>query len=295
MKISTNFKAKLIGIAAIAIAALAYYSGRGGAFLLGIAGIILLITPKRYSEKVMENFTKTFNGKTIIITALYDAIYWLVIIALFSAYKWVLSLQAEKAGGIMQLSQQAMMQPEVVAQNLATTKTFAAYMAGGAVIFLLISLIAYPIARGLIWAEIAGKKTNYAFFRKFFLLNAGWWAIWLPVYAFFIISLAKDVSLLKTALLGLFILSIYFTGIMHSLYMKTHLIGNSIGNGIAFGIAKVHRLATPYALAIIVYLIFYQPFKLLEGTIYALPASMVFFVIFIAWLRTFVYEVVKGF
>jgi hypothetical protein len=286
---------RIIGTILIIIAALSYFTGAQGAIGLGIAGIILIIAPKKHAQSMFDMLVSTFTKwKTIIITALYDALYWLLLFGAVYFLQWQLQIKALAAQSNNLITKEAIADPELVTQSASTLQGFVYALIIGGLLAILFSLLIYSISRALIWTTITKQKLNKKFFLKFLTLNSLWWLIWLPVFA--IIAVGTQASPdAKGSLVVILLLASYFTPILHTLYMQKHLIGYSIGNGIAWGIAKVHRLIVPYTFAFVIYVIAYQLFRIARDTAYVKPASMLFVVLFIAWLRIYLYGIIKDF
>ncbi len=288
-------RTRIIGIAVLIVAILAYYAGWANGIPFGIMGLILILAPTKYGQHMYDLLTESFSKwKTIITTALYDSIYWLIIAGAIYFYAWRVNIKAAIAQASSTLTKTAMMNPEIVSGNLDQLKGFVYQLIIGAILLLILGFIVYNIFRGLTWTTITGQKLNKQFYKKFFLVNAGWWAVWLPLFILIAFALNNKPEA-KQGIAGLLFITFYFTPIMHTLYMQTHKIGQSIGNGIGWGIAKIHRLIVPYIFALVIYVIVYQVFRPIQATQFMQPASMLFVVLFLAWLRVYLYEVIKEF
>ncbi len=287
---------RTIGIILVVIAALVYYTGQPGSFGLATAGILLLIAPAKHAKAMFDLFIQTFqNWKTIIITALYDAIFWLLIFGAVYFLKWKVELKVAATQASSTLSREGLTNPELAHQTAQALQGFVHYIFTSAAIALVFAFIIYTLSRSLIWATIAKQKVNKKFVLKFTALNAFWWIIWVPIFLLTVIGSKESPTTTKQAI-GVFLtLAFYFTPIVHTLYMKKRLIGHALGNGIAWGIAKIHRFIIPYTFIFIAYVILYQIYRIAENTPWIKPASILFVVLFIAWVRTYVYEIVKEF
>lgn len=286
---------RIIAILLLIIAGIAYFAQTNGSTILGIMGIILLIAPTKHSQQKLDQLIKTItNWKTIIITSLYDALFWLVAAGSASFYMWKLQTNIEKTQTGMAFTKQGMINPTTAGPMADAIQSIMGFLIWGMIIVLLLSFIAYYISRTAIWTTITKQKVNKKFLLKYFGINACWWLLWLIPLSFFIIVSTKTPQA-RTLVIGVFFIAAYFTGILHPLFMRTHKIGYSFGNALGWGISKVHKLIVPYTYAFIIYIIIYQPFKLIQNTMYVKPASMLLVVIFLAWLRTYIYETVKEF
>jgi len=282
---------RILGIALIIIAALAAAAGSG--FLaLGIAGIILLITPKKYTQQQFDLFTDSFSDwKTILFVAVYDALFWTLFIGAAYFYRWRFLIKTATAQAQSTLSTQGLLNPALATQTEAALRGWLLFFFIGIGLLLLFTFLIYTLSRTLIWTTIAEQKPTKRFFTKFCALNAVWWLIWLIPALVLIVASTKDPAV-GILLLILFVLMAHFTLIAHALFTKTHQIGSSIGHAIAFGIAKIHRFIIPYTFVFVIYLILYQPFRIVQTLPIAQAASMLFVVVYLAWLRTYLYPVV---
>ena len=287
---------RIIGVILLIIAILARYAGQQGSIGLAAAGILLLIAPSKHAQTMFDRFIQTFqNWKTIIITALYDAVYWLLIFGAVYFLKWRVELKVAATQASASISREALANPDLTHQTANALQNFVYYLFTSAVITLVFAFVIYTLSRSLIWTTISKQKINKKFVLKFTALNAFWWLIWLPVFLIFLIGSKESPATTKQAIGLLLTLVFYFTPIVHTLYMKKRLIGHALGNGIAWGIAKIHRFIIPYTFIFIAYVILYQLYRIAENTPWIKPASILFVVLFIAWVRTYVYEIVKEF
>ena len=280
----------IIGIIVIIIALLTVVAKAKGGIALGVAGLVLLFAPKKHSKKMFDLFVGSFSRvKTIIITALYDAVYWLLVFGAVYFFNWRLSVRTTT---LPDISRQTLMNPALTGQSVTGIKSLVTFLYGGMTIVLLFCFVLYVLSRGLIWTTIAKQKPSKKFFKKFFGLNAIWWLIWIIPFLVFT-TVAGDQAAGIFVLLFLF--ASYFTVIIHTLYTRRLEIGSSLGNGLGWGISKLHRLLVPYTYAFIVYVILYQGFRLAQGTSLLTPVSMLFVVLYLAWLRAYLYTVLAQF
>lgn len=285
-------KTKIAGAIIIIIAIISYFKELQGAIALAILGAILLITPKKHAQENLKLAIKSVKRwKTILLTAAYDAIFWLLTSAtLLLALKWV-NIEAITAQAKATLTPEGMINPETAAETAKALQNFIIHSIIAGIIILIIILIIYTLSRGLIWTKIAKIKPNKKFFKKFLALNAIWWAIWLPI--FIIIGISAKTNI-KSAMTGLFIIGFYLTPIIHTTFTKKQQIKQSLKSTI-YGITRIHKLIIPYTYAFLAYIIIYQAFRLAQSTKYFQTITILFVVIYLAWIRTYLYEVIKQF
>jgi hypothetical protein len=287
-------KPRIIGIILLVIAILVYFTGKTGSIMLSILGALLLIAPTKHANKMFDTYIENYSKlKTVIITALYDAIYWLIIFG--GAFFFQYLIQGKIAGAQAALvTQQEMMKPEIIGPGADALKNFVIFIFTGGAVFLIFACLIYGISRAFIWSTISKQKPDKKYLLRFIILNAAWWAVWLPLYIIINLALKNDPRV-KEAMVVLLFVGYYFTPLVHTLYVKKHQIGYSIGNGIAWGISKIHKLIIPYTYVFITYIILYQIYRLAEQTAWAKPVSILFIIIFIAWVRTYLYDIIKEF
>ncbi len=289
-KINTPY---LIGGICLVIAALLYFQGR--AFIsVALAGFILLFTRKKYNQQLFDLFVDSFRQwKTIVTTALAAALYWLFLFLSFYFYNWQLQLKAASAQASTVLDKSAMIaNPSLISQNITEVRALLALIIIGGIVLVFFNLITYTLSRGFIWTSIAHKKLTKPFLKKFFLLNLFWWLIWIPLAI--LLALANKQAAQANIVFLLF-LAYFFTPILHTLFISGRKIGDSISNAFAIGISRLFRFIVPYTYAFVLYLILYQLFRFVQtsGSKTVFAVSLLFVVLYISWLRTYLYGVIK--
>lgn len=285
-------RTRIAGAIIIIISAITYFKELKGAIPLGILGIILLITPTKHAQEMLNLFIKSIKRwKTILLTALYDAIFWLLTsITILLSLKWM-NVEAIQAQGKAALTSQGMINPETAAETAKALQKFIIHSIITGIILLIIILIIYTLSRGLIWTKIAKIKPNKKFFKKFLALNAIWWVIWIPI---FLLIGATAKTNIKSGITGLFIIGFYFTPIIHTAFTKKQQIKQSLKSTV-YGLTRIHKLIMPYTYAFLLYIIIYQPLRILQNTKIYQTITIILLVIYLAWLRTYLYEVIKQF
>ncbi|MBI4145883.1 hypothetical protein HY489_00940 [Candidatus Woesearchaeota archaeon] len=289
--------ARLIGLLALIIGVVAQMAGYSG-MLVVLAGIILLVAPTKYCQRHLDMLVESLKGRTILLVALYDALFWLLFFGSGYFILWRFNIAGQVAQATTTLTPQAMINPAMTLQNLESVRMLAWTLVIGLLILLLFNFVTHTISRALMWSNIADKPLNKSFFKRFFAVNGAWWALWLIPFCILAFALAKNPQLLAFAFIGLLIIASYFTLIVHVLFVMGKKVGVCISHGIAFGIAKFYRFLVPFSFALIAYVIVFQLFRI--ATYYApdrllQPLSMLFVVLFLAWLRVYLYPVVKEF
>jgi len=289
---------RIISLGLFAIAGLLFILGQSW-FGYVLAGIILFSAPTKHAKTRFDKLLDAFKRwKTIIITALYDAAYWMFIFA----GTWILQnaltkkSQAMEAAGIV--SREALANPRTAATAAAAMGDVYHYIIASIVGIIIYATIVYGISRTLIWTTIANEKLTKKFTWRFMLTNSIWWLIFLAPIVVTMLAVQQAGNKQLVAQGGLFltiILFTYFSPIMQTLFMRTRKIGYSIGNGLGFGISKLGYLIVPYTYAILVYLIAMRPLQLFQTTLYINYLNLVFIVLYFAWLRIYLYSIIKDF
>ena len=146
---------RIIGIVCIIIAIICYYAKLGKWLGLGIAGLILLLTPKNYGKKVFTFLTKSFKlGKWFAFSMLYDALFWLVfVIAIILCAS---AVNAKTQAIATQLTQPEMV--EALQANTALINSMINTLITWVVILFIITIVVYTIFKGLIWLTLFKQK-----------------------------------------------------------------------------------------------------------------------------------------
>jgi hypothetical protein len=292
MKIGTP---RIIGILLIIIATLVYFTGSNGYIGLSISGLILIIASAHYTQKILDLFIETVsNWKILFVTALYDAIYWLLVFGSVYFFKWRLQAKTAAAQAGTTLTKEAMTNPDLVAKNAAMLQQFVIFLTVGGLLLLVFCFLAYTFSRGFIWTTITKQKADKKFFKRWLGVNFFWWIIWTPIFLLVMLAM-KNNPLAKGSIAMLLFVASYFTPIMHTLYMQTHKIGTSLANGLGWGLSKLHLLIVPYTYAFVAYVIAFQLFRLAQNTTVVQPISMLFVVLFMSWMRIYLYHIIKQF
>lgn len=290
---------RIIGVLLAIISITLYLSSQDQWFALALAGAILLFAPRKHAKTRFDKLTDSFtHWKTILITGVYDIVYWLAVF--MGAYFLQARVQAKSLTMPSNLlTREALLNPETANVAGPLVKQFYTFLLGIFAVYLAFIFIAYCLTRALIWSTLAKKKFTKQFLLRFSGLNAAYWGIWL-IPAVLLIFIAGNAGTGKELLMRSAFMLIgagfgYFAVIVHTLYMKTHKIGHSLSHGIAWGIARLHLLVVPYTYIFLAYLIFYQAIRLLQNTAIIQPISALFVVLFIAWVRTYLYTIIKEF
>lgn len=290
---------RIIGILLVAIAVIGYFTGRAGVFAVGLSALagIVLLTSGRMAEKQLDLFRKSFAKPRVIgLAALYD---WLFMMFFGAATYLNIMVITKKTEEIMQganFASEAFLDPAAASANTAAIKSFFAYFIGGLAVLAVVGLLLYALSRMMLWTAIAKQKPSWKQYKKYLGLHAVWWLLWSPVIVFLAL-VAGQAPEARMFLVAAMMLSMYFTLFVQVLFTRKQKMGYSIGHGIGYGISKMPKMVLPAAYALVAYIVLYQ---LLSLTQY-LPAmvwpavNFVFVVLFINWLRVYLYPIVVKF
>ena len=123
MKLIT--KTRTIGITLLAIAVLVYLLGRTGWTSLGIASILLIVAPAKHAQAMLDKYTTSFaKWKTIIITTLYDGVYWLLVFGTAYFLQWKIQSKVAASQSQILIAKEQMLDPALLAQSTAGLQNF---------------------------------------------------------------------------------------------------------------------------------------------------------------------------
>lgn len=282
-----------IGAVTIIIAILSIIAGAESKLLLA-AGILLLSVPSAYGKRTLDlAIHAASRGKDLIITALADAAYWAAF--LISGYGILFALNKVSQNVIAgtSITQQAMLSPELAAQNLAGAQTLLWSIGGGLLAFWLICVTANGISRGYIWSVIFRKTYNKKFARSFLKLTLAWWALWLIPFGILAAALSKNPEVLTFSIIALGIVAMYFSLWVHVIFIGKQKIGKSITLGIANGLSKFYLLLVPASLALLISVIAENVFRLIPGQ-FGSAINILFVILFLSWLRLYLGPIVQN-
>lgn|GEM_PF-4445496 len=145
--------------------------------------------------------------------------------------------------------------------------------------------ILYVIFQWFGWKTVVKKPAK---FWKFFLLNLIWLASWLVFDWFIIIGLRGVYAVIGVTILASAFL--HLTGILHRTYVAGETqIGKAISKTFAIGFGKIHKFVLPYALAVIVFVVWSQVWILSPvdstGGFALISLFCVVFAPFLAWYK----------
>ncbi|RMD57584.1 hypothetical protein D6825_03605 [Candidatus Woesearchaeota archaeon] len=288
---------RVIGIILVLIATLSYLTNKRGSTALGLAGILLILWPQKTATQELERFTKSFSKMKEAITAsLYDSLFWAFMLSAGYFYLWRLKVKTAILQASTDLTREAFLKPDVVAQNAVQLKSLVWFFAISLSLLAISIFAAYTLSRTLIWATIAGKKLTKKRFIEWAKLNAIWWLLWAAPLLFVTFVTTKS-SQARPLLAIASMLFIYFTLHLHAQFAKIEKIGKSITRGVGFAISKIPQLILPASFSFIAYIVAYQALTLTQY----LPQNtwpvfnLIFAALYLNWLRTYLYPIISSF
>ena len=152
------------------------------------------------------------------------------------------------------------------------------------IIMALVVLLGWSLTRGLIYTNLLKKKLTKTYFIKSVGLNIVLAIIVFVVMMFISVLLQMQIQAIiyfSALLLGSII---YFISLIYIQFTKTLKVFESIGEGLSFGTKKFHKLLMTVVLILIVgailnYLVSFLP--------YSIFLIMIFFIVYLAWAKTY--------
>ena len=131
---------------------------------------------------------------------------------------------------------------ELVAQS---SRDFYILQVSSFILVVLAIVLIASIIKFLIWAKVTRTRYSLHLFSKFLTLNLIWTAIW----SILIFSAAKfaQLSYVRTFIIALTILGVYFTSITYPIFMHQKKI-KVIGKSIYMAISKIRFFMIPFAI-----------------------------------------------
>jgi hypothetical protein len=279
---------RLIGILAVIIAVITLtgrFSFSAAALLAG--GVALVLAPRRHAERVLDAFTASLQRWPAIITvAFLDALYWLVIFLSGKTLGKALLAIAQGIRGVDTTAQGLAAIAAVEANTSAIRGVFGGIL-GSLLAWLAVSFLAYAGSRWLMWQSIRSVRSP---FPRWLAGNALWWLIWLLPVVLFVIGLQPAyIGIGAGVVFGLYI---HLGGPFHRA-LVTMPARKAIGHAFTMGLGRIHRFIVPWAFALLVYTILYQPLRFIPAGRAQAAGFIVLVVLFLGWHRVFSDNVIR--
>jgi hypothetical protein len=280
---------RAIGLAAAVIAILSLLLASSlSAYILLAAAAALILAPSGHAGAVLDVFAASFRRWPVIITAaFYDSLYWLVLILSGTAFGGILKSVIAGLRGV-DAGAQGLAALQVVEANTATIRGVYAGIIGSTITWLALAFLAYVASRWLIWQAIRSARSP---FPRWLAGNALWWLIWLVPVVLFVVGVQPAYAGLGVSLV--FILYVHLGAGFHRTLIKESSRA-AVGTAFGLGFGSIHRYIVPYAFAVLVYLILFQPLRLLPVAGRMQTAGFIIFVVlFLGWLRTYMDQAIE--
>jgi hypothetical protein len=283
---------RIVGIVLIAIALFTHYARQGAiqALLLGIASLVLLLTPRKPAEKYWKQFLASLKPTKVFgILLLIDALFWTLLAILTVALTVVLRDVVTQVKSVAPTKD--------IAMNVIGTYNDvlgAAFTKGiiALVVFWVALTAAYALSRGMIWLTLHGKKFEMRFFLRFFALNLAWCTLWVAATLFLMSALMQPYG--GISFLVLLPLYAHLTTILHSTYAQTRNARRSVGAAFSYGLGRLGSWANPYCYLLIGYVVLSQIMRALPPGKLALGVTFILFFLFMAWYRVFLKNTLRS-
>lgn len=152
--------------------------------------------------------------------------------------------------------------------------------------------IAYVLFQGLAWFTVMHKKPTVKSIGKFYLANLGWCFGWGILMWFVIAGLRSGFA--ATAIIVLMCLSLHLTALMQHGFISGMGVRHAMGFAFSTGIGKIHTFIIPYVLAVLLFLIWSQVWRLIpltQATGFAYVALVcLIFAPFLAWYKFYLHR-----
>jgi len=264
-------------------------------------------------NKHLRNYIRSFRfGKDYLYTLGLDVLFFgIIALALYSFNKLVTQQAYLISNGktTVELKQMLMSMDPVKAQAmLASLKSFVFTFVVGIVILVVGGFLLYSLSRKLIWNRLTGHKTKYWRWNILNLVLLIPLLIYLIFYSLVKIFLGSIISLMKNQIwinifdsilsLGLLIGFLIFLYLVYSIFCKKYEVWESMGLGFKLIKKKWSRIWPLFIFSIITGLgvsLIWIPFNtwFFGQTIILGIISGGLSLIYLAWLRIYLYHTVK--
>lgn len=280
---------RVIGVVLLVIAALVFRTqSLAHAGLLAVAGLVLVLTPKKSAERHWQTFAGSFKlSKDFALLMLFDALFWaalsVLILVLSSALQGPFaSLRSIQLGEGVSLG-------TIASYNTLLQGAFTTALVSLAVFWLAV-LVVYSLSRGLIWRTLARGTFRARFFLRFALLNLCWCTAWLALVLVALLTMQPLAGAI--AFIVLLFAYVHVTTVLHARYAKSEKAGESVREAFGTGLGALGRFISPYAYVFLVYVIIAQVQRLIPNAA-GLVVTFLLFIGFMAWYRTFMTAVLR--
>ncbi|MEM4239923.1 MAG: hypothetical protein QXK08_01925 [Candidatus Woesearchaeota archaeon] len=272
---------RIIGLVLVIIAVLSYKRGYVQAALIAIAGLVLLFSNKEYAIRQFRAFLGSFRlKKDFVLVMFIDAAFVVLVVLLgFALYavmmRNIAALEPIQVGAT--LTEEMLTTYNDIIGNVFMKAIIAV------IIFWLIFVALYSVARSLIWLVLLGKRARLSFLARMFGISIAWCTVW---FGFMVLLLANARQVTGAYLfIIMMLLYTHITTVLHYSYTKNRAIGIALKDAFGTGLGSIISFVHPYCYFFIVYVVLIQLPRLVQDKA-ALAVSFIVYFAFMAWYRT---------
>ncbi len=243
---------------------------------------------KNYLKTVFTEFLHSFkHWRTILAVLLYDIIFSFIAFGLFYLTASLLNELGQSVEGFASMP--------AAESTLSLLQSFIAKSAALVIAFFLVLTSLYAFFRARMWQAILGFKANRKIYFWFWLTTLLWSAIWfVGLYA---VMKGLQPSFAALGIAALPLLYVHFTTLLHHYFFTKKHSWESAVSALSTGIGRFYWFIVPYILAVIVFFLWSQVWRVLPRPGDMFFASLMLVVVilapFFAWFRVFMAGLMK--
>jgi len=254
---------------------------------------------QNYLGKTFNDFFRSFTmlKEKFLLSWIYDAVFYAVVVLLATQ---LFSFMKSQLIAIQPLAMQAASSPEMASEAASAITVFLRTYSVSVVLVPLLILAIYSLFKGLIWNGLEGEgfRLCWRFSKRFFWTNLVWFAVSIPVFIVWPGLLVLVATMYNAKWLSIIIvfvsalLYIHLLTAMHYSFAGTQSLGKALGSIFNLGFAKIRLFILPYILASIVFLIWWQLWRIVGGLTTISEVRFILFTAiilapFFSWLRIY--------
>ena len=228
----------------------------------------------------------------------YDLMFYIIATVFVSIFGGILTKISSTVD--LNLINKALLDPtpaqmKVIETTVNNAKVLVYLLVASIFLYLLIILFSWSLSRGLIYANLLKKKFNSKFYWRFLLLNLVYFVPLILISLAFIYVIKEIPQAFYVFILVLLVM-FYFLTLSYIFFIKGNKVFKATGNAIEFGFTKLHKLAIPLLLIIVVFIVISFISSLINRILgFGIQpfVSLIVFLIFMAWARIYFVKVVS--
>ena len=229
-----------------------------------------------YFKRVFKTFGNSFKElkAKFLYAVLIDGVLFAAIGLLLPALQKIVERESLKIGQ-SPLSALAA-GPEAAQEVLNLTKPYFAKIILWFILAVIIGIIIYSILRGSLFSNLHGKKYSFPFAKNYLYLNLWWIFSWIGLFLLLVWIIAKDAYTIMIVL--------WLAVMMHTTSALNHNFSQhtSWKKAVSYSFGtfkKFHKFIFPYLLAVIVFIIWAQVWRLINIQAFAVGTLLLFVII----------------